>query len=143
MHKYFILISLFIFSSCSTRISGTYNFPMEIKTYDEHQVELEAKCSLYSSETRMKFKTPRTINYLANCGPINIICKVGALSGEFGVIPKKEEELDKNTILSTGAGIIFDRLVDATTPFGMFIRYSNAFDDSVCLIPKKINVQLE
>ena len=116
---------------------------MEIKTYDEHQVELEAKCSLYSSETRMKFKTPRTINYLANCGPINIICKVGALSGEFGVIPKKEEELDKNTILSTGAGIIFDRLVDATTPFGMFIRYSNAFDDSVCLIPKKINVQLE
>ena len=128
MHKYFILISLFIFSSCSTRISGTYNFPMEIKTYDEHQVELEAKCSLYSSETRMKFKTPRTI---------------GALSGEFGVIPKKEEELDKNTILSTGAGIIFDRLVDATTPFGMFIRYSNAFDDSVCLIPKKINVQLE
>ncbi len=143
MHKYFILISLFIFSSCSTRISGTYNFPMEIKTYDEHQVELEAKCSLYSSETRMKFKTPRTINYQANCGPINIICKVGALSGEFGVIPKKEEELDKNTILSTGAGIIFDRLVDATTPFGMFIRYSNAFDDSVCLIPKKINVQLE
>jgi hypothetical protein len=45
--------------------------------------------------------------------------------------------------LSTGAGIIFDRLVDSTTPFGMFVRYTNAFDNSTCLIPKEINIILD
>jgi hypothetical protein len=61
---------------------------------------------------------------------------VEAKSGEFGLMPKPEDEIEVNTILSTGAGIIFDRLVDSTTPFGMFVRYTNAFDNSTCLIPK-------
>ena len=143
MYKYTITVVLIFISACSTRVSGTFNFPMEVKTYDMHEVEIKANCTMYSSETRMKFKTPKAVNYQANCGPINIICKSGALSGEYGVIPKKEEEFDQNAILSTGVGILFDRVVDATTPFGMFIRYSNAFDDSVCLIPKKVNVKLE
>jgi hypothetical protein len=58
-------------------------------------------------------------------------------------MPKPEDEIEVNSILSTGAGIIFDRLVDSTTPFGMFVRYTNAFDNSTCLIPKKINIILE
>jgi hypothetical protein len=45
--------------------------------------------------------------------------------------------------LSTGAGILFDRIVDSTTPFGMFVRYTNAFDNSTCLIPKEIDIILE
>ena len=70
-------------------------------------------------------------------------CKTGTLVGEYGYMPEAEETINTNTILSTGAGIIFNRIVDTTTPFGMFIRYTNAFDDSTCLIPKKIDIILE
>ena len=70
-------------------------------------------------------------------GPINIICKSGRLSGEYGILPENEKEIDTNTILSTGAGILFNRIVDTTTPFGMFVRYTNAFDNSTCLDPKE------
>ena len=91
----------------------------------------------------MEFTSPSQIRYQANCGPINIICKTGTLVGEYGYMPEEEEAINTNTILSTGAGIIFNRIVDTTTPFGMFIRYTNAFDDSTCLIPKKIDIILE
>ena len=91
----------------------------------------------------MEFTSPTQIRYQANCGPINIICKTGTLVGEYGYMPEEEEAINTNTILSTGAGIIFNRIVDTTTPFGMFIRYTNAFDDSTCLIPKKIDIILE
>ena len=91
----------------------------------------------------MEFTSPSKIRYQANCGPMNIICKTGTLVGKYGNMPEDEEAINANTILSTGAGIIFNRIVDTTTPFGMFIRYTNAFDDSTCLIPKKIDIILE
>ena len=141
--KYHLLYIVLILSSCGSRMSGQYNFPMEIKTYDSNEKELSADCKLYSAETRLSFTSPQRINYQANCGPINILCKSGAKSGEFGVMPKPEDEIEVNTILSTGAGIIFDRLVDSTTPFGMFVKYTNAFDNSTCLIPKEINIILD
>ena len=141
--KYYFVIILLILSSCSTRMSGQYNFPMTINTYDTNEEEILSDCNLYSAETRISFTTPHKINYQANCGPINILCKSGSKAGEFGLVPKPEEDVEVNTILSTGAGILFDRIVDATTPFGMFIRYTNAFDDSTCLIPKKINIIME
>ncbi len=141
--KYYFLFALLILSSCSTRMSGQYNFPMTINTYDSNEQELLADCNLYSAETRISFTTPQKIIYQANCGPINILCKSGSKVGEFGLVPQPEEDVEVNTILSTGAGIIFDRIVDATTPFGMFIRYTNAFDDSTCLIPKKIDILME
>tara|TARA_Y100000766_G_C18458888_1_gene389582 strand:+ start:93 stop:467 length:375 start_codon:yes stop_codon:yes gene_type:complete len=124
-------------------MSGQYNFPMTINTYDSNEEELLADCNLYSAETRISFTTPQKIIYQANCGPINILCKSGSKVGEYGLVPKPEEDIEVNTILSTGAGILFDRIVDATTPFGMFIRYTNAFDDSTCLIPKKIDILME
>tara|TARA_Y100000768_G_scaffold328028_1_gene265865 strand:+ start:155 stop:553 length:399 start_codon:yes stop_codon:yes gene_type:complete len=130
-------------SSCSARMSGQYNFPMTINTYDSNEEELLADCNLYSAETRISFTTPQKIIYQANCGPINILCKSGSKVGEYGLVPKPEEVIEVNTILSTGAGILFDRIVDATTPFGMFIRYTNAFDNSTCLIPKKIDILME
>ena len=141
--KYYFVIILLILSSCSTRMSGQYNFPMTINTYDTNEEEILSDCNLYSAETRISFTTPQKINYQANCGPINILCKSGSKAGEFGLVPKPEEDVEVNTILSTGAGILFDRIVDATTPFGMFIRYTNAFDNSTCLIPKKINIIME
>ena len=141
--KYYLIFILIIFSSCSTRMSGQFNFPMTISTFDISEEEILADCNLYSAETRISFTTPQKINYQANCGPINILCKSGSKVGEFGLVPKPEEDIDVNTVLSTGAGILFDRIVDATTPFGMFIRYTNAFDDSTCLIPKEINITME
>lgn len=141
--KYYLFLILLMLSSCSARMSGQYNFPMTINTYDSNEEELLADCNLYSAETRISFTTPQKIIYQANCGPINILCKSGSKVGEYGLVPKPEEDIEVNTILSTGAGILFDRIVDATTPFGMFIRYTNAFDDSTCLIPKKIDILME
>ncbi len=138
-----IIFMLSSIASCSTRVSGSYEFPMQINTFNKYGDTLESSCKLYSSETRMEFNTPSEIKYQANCGPINIFCKTGTLTGEFGLMPEPEEAIDTNTILSTGAGIIFNRIVDTTTPFGMFIRYTNAFDDSTCLIPKKVDIVLE
>ena len=142
MKKHFIVILLFL-SSCSAKMTGQYNFPMTINTYDVNEEEILSDCNLYSAETRISFTSPQKINYQANCGPITIACKSGSKVGEFGLVPKPEEDIDVNTVLSTGAGILFDRIVDATTPFGMFIRYTNAFDDSTCLIPKEINITME
>ena len=141
--KYYLLFIVFILSSCGSRVSGQHNFAMNINTYDSNKKELSANCKLYSAETRLSFITPQKINYQGNCGSINIVCKGGTKSGEFGLMPKAEDEIEVNTILSTGAGIIFDRLVDSTTPFGLFVRYTNAFDDSTCLIPKEINIILD
>ena len=141
--KYFIVFILIILTSCSARMSGQYNFPMTINTYDTSEEEIFADCNLFSAETKMSFTTPQEINYQANCGPINILCKSGSKKGEFGIIPKPEDDIEVNTILSTGLGILFDRIVDTTTPFGMFIRYTNAFDNSTCLIPKEINIIME
>ncbi len=138
----FFLVILLI-AGCGTRVSGSYEFPMQINTFNKYNDPLGSSCKLYSSETRMEFTSPSKIRYQANCGPINIICKTGTLVGEYGYMPEAEEAINTNTILSTGAGIIFNRIVDTTTPFGMFIRYSNAFDDSTCLIPKKIDIILE
>ena len=141
--KYYFLLLIIVISSCGTRMSGQYSFPMTINTYDLNKEEVLADCNLYSADTRLSFSTPKKINYQANCGPINILCKSGTKTGEFGLLPNPEEDIEVNTILSTGAGIIFDRLVDSTTPFGMFVRYTNAFDNSTCLIPKKINITLD
>ena len=136
----FILMSI---SSCGTRVSGSYEFLMQVNTYNKYDDPLKSSCKLYSSETRIEFTSPKEFRYQANCGPINIICRVGALTGEYGLLPEQEEAINTNTILSTGAGIIFNRIVDTTTPFGMFIRYTNAFDDSTCLIPKEIDIILD
>ena len=138
-----IIFMLVFISSCGTRVSGSYEFLMQINTFNKYSDPMESSCKLYSSETRIEFTSPSEIKYQANCGPINIICKTGSLTGEYGLLPEAEEAINTNTIISTGAGIIFNRIVDTTTPFGMFIRYTNAFDDSTCLIPKEINIFLE
>ena len=130
-------------SSCGTRVSGSYEFLMQVNTYNKYDDPLKSSCKLYSSETRIEFTSPKEFRYQANCGPINIICRAGTLTGEYGLLPEQEEAINTNTILSTGAGIIFNRIVDTTTPFGMFIRYTNAFDDSTCLIPKEIDIILD
>ena len=130
-------------ASCSTRVSGSYEILMQINTLNKYNDPIKSSCKLYSSDTRIEFTSPREIRYQANCGPINIICKTGSLTGEYGLLPEEEEIINTNTILSTGAGVIFNRIVEATTPFGMFVRYTNAFDDSTCLIPKEIDIILE
>ena len=139
-----VIISLLTFIvGCGSRVSGSYEFPMQINTYNKYGDSIKSKCKLYSSESRMEFNSPNKIRYKANCGPINIICKSGTLTGEYGLLPEEEKTINTNTILSTGAGIIFNRIVDTTTPFGMFIRYTNAFNDSTCLIPKKVDIVVE
>jgi hypothetical protein len=128
MKNTIIILSLLIISSCSSRATGKYEFPIYIETFDSNKKEIISQCKII---------------YTANCGPINISCKKGNLSGLYGLLPKPEDDVKLNTLLSSGAGILFDRIVDSTTPFGMFVRYTNAFDNSTCLIPKKISIVLE
>ena len=101
--KYYLLLIAFILSACGSRVSGQYNFPMNIYTYDSNKKELSADCKLYSSETRLSFVTPQKINYQANCGPINILCKSGTKVGEFGLMPKPEEEIEDAIIIDVDA----------------------------------------
>ena len=138
-----LILSLLIITSCSSRATGKYEFQMHVETFDSNKKKITSQCKLYSAETRMSFKAPSKIIYTANCGPINISCKKGNISGLYGLLPKPEDEVELNTLFSSGAGILFDRIVDSTTPFGMFVRYTNAFDNSTCLIPKKISIVLK
>ena len=138
-----LILSLLIVTSCSSRATGKYEFQMHVETFDSNKKKITSQCKLYSAETRMSFKAPSKIIYTANCGPINISCKKGNISGLYGLLPKPEDEVELNTLFSSGAGILFDRIVDSTTPFGMFVRYTNAFDNSTCLIPKKISIVLK
>ena len=139
----FFFLIFMLLNGCGTRGSGSYECQMHVNTCNKYNDPLGSSCTLYSSDTRIEFTSPSEIIYQANCGPINIICKTGTLVGEYGYMPEAEEAINTNTILSTGAGIIFNRIIDTTTPFGMFIRYTNAFDDSTCLIPKKVDIILE
>lgn len=138
-----IIFLVTIISACSLKTSGSYKFHIDVATFNNKKEQTTASCKLYSSETRIVFNTPNKILYNANCGPINVVCQRGKLSGQFGLVPKKEEVIEPNTIISGGLGIIFDRVVNTTTPFGMFVRYTNTFDNSVCLIPKEINIILD
>lgn len=130
-------------TSCSSRATGEYKFTISVETYDVNKNMITSQCKLYSADTRISFTAPSEVVYSANCGPINISCTKGNISGLFGIMPKPEDKVELNTLLSSGVGILFDRIVDSTTPFGMFVRYTNAFDNSTCLIPKKIEVILE
>ena len=60
--KYYLLLIAFILSACGSRVSGQYNFPINIYTHDSNKKELSADCKLYSAETRLSFVTPQKIN---------------------------------------------------------------------------------
>ena len=74
----FFLIILLI-TGCGTRVSGSFEFPMQVNTFNKYNDPLGSSCKLYSSETRMEFTSPSRIRYQANCGPMNIICKTGTI----------------------------------------------------------------
>ena len=103
-------LAFLLITGCGTRVSGSYEFLMQVNTFNKYNDPQESSCKLFSSDTRMEFTSPSQIRYQANCGPINIICKTGTLVGEYGYIPEAEEAINANTILSTGAGIIFNRI---------------------------------
>jgi hypothetical protein len=94
MKNTIIILSLIIITSCSSRATGKYEFPMHIETFDANKKEIVSQCKLYSADTRMSFEAPSKIIYTANCGPINISCKKGKLSGLYGLLPKPEDEVE-------------------------------------------------
>ena len=134
----FILVCL---SSCAT-LSGKETYPLDIITIDKKKNLITAECKIFSSTTNRSVETPIKIRFEASCAPINVFCTKGTLSGEYGIIPKVEPFKTTDLLISSGLGAVFDRVVDATTPFGIFVRYARN-DGETCLLPKKITVILE
>ena len=146
--KFFLPIVILLMSSCASTPDGQVSFIMQINTVDKHDTPISAKCSLFSTTTKLTIDAPAEISYVGTCGPINVYCEKDDLKGEQGVFPITEEEkiVDESLFLATGIGYAFDRMVDAITPFGAFLNYSAAFrglDGKVCLIPRTVRVVLE
>ena len=93
MKNLLVLILATIISACGSRVSGSYEFSMQINTYNNQRNHIKSSCKLYSSETRIEFDAPKNIRYQANCGPINIICKSGRLQVNMEYCPKMKKKL--------------------------------------------------
>tara|TARA_B100000287_G_C20331033_1_gene661794 strand:+ start:115 stop:513 length:399 start_codon:yes stop_codon:yes gene_type:complete len=132
---------MFFLSSCAT-LDHNETYSLQIITVDKNKNLINAECKLFSSTTNRIVDTPTKINFQASCAPINVFCKKGTLNGEHGIIPRIEPHNTADLLISSGLGAVFDRVVDATTPFGLFVRYARS-DDETCLLPKKITVVLE
>ncbi len=137
-----------LMSSCASTPDGQVSFIMQINTVDKHDTPISAKCSLFSTTTKLSIDAPAEIAYQGNCGPINVYCVKDNLKGEHGVFPITNEKIVyENLFLSSGIGYAFDRMVDAITPFGAFLNYSTAFRNrngpEECLLPRQIKVILE
>ena len=146
--KFFLPIVIMLMSSCASTPDGQVSFIMQIDTVNKNDELISAKCSLFSTTTKLTIDAPAEISYVGTCGPINVYCEKDDLKGEQGVFPLTEDEkiVDESFFLATGMGYVFDRIVDVITPFGAFLNYSSAFSDvdgKVCLIPRTVRVVLE
>lgn len=141
------LAVLFLLPGCAMTGNGEVNMSIRIETYDKQAYPLEAKCTLYSTNTRLEAYTPTEINYTATCTPINVFCVEGDLKGEYGIIPKRPDDFALGAYaVNSAVGFVFDRLVDTLTPIGALLNYSTSIRDNsgeTCLIPRKIQIVLE
>jgi hypothetical protein len=80
--------------------------------------------------------------FVTQCSSINIVCKSGQLTGEYGVIEEQRNSSADNFIINSGIGYIFDRAVDAVTPMGSLINLMSS-DDEDCITERNITIVLE
>lgn len=146
-NKISIILLIFLLSSCASTPDGPITLKLNIDTVNKKEESIKAKCTLFSTTTKLTIEAPAEILYEASCGPINIFCARGHLQGEVGIFPLEEGKgLDESLLLSTGLGYAFDKMVDAMTPFGAILNYTSVFrseEGKACGIPKKIVVTLE
>tara|TARA_B100000029_G_scaffold417856_1_gene422661 strand:- start:75 stop:521 length:447 start_codon:yes stop_codon:yes gene_type:complete len=146
-NKISIIFLILLISSCATTPDESITLRLNIDTVNKKEESIKAKCTLFSTTTKLTIEAPAEILYEASCGPINIFCERGHLKGEVGIFPLEEAEgVDESLLLSTGLGYAFDKIVDAITPLGAILNYTSVFeseDGKACGIPKRIVVTLE
>ena len=134
----FLVISL---SSCATFQPKDIAININLLTVDKDMNPIDAYCNLYSTSSKLDVLAPKKFTFLTQCSSINILCKSGNLSGQFGIVENEESTTGQDFIISSGIGYLFDRAVDTVTPMGSLINIFG--DDEECVTERDITVVLE
>ena len=128
--------------SCATLQPADVEIKINLLTVDSNQTPLDAVCNLYSSSSKLDVIAPKKFVFVSQCSSINIICKSGQLTGEYGVIEEQRSTSADNFIINTGIGYIFDRAVDTITPLGSLMNLMSS-DEEDCNTERNITIVLE
>ena len=134
----FLVISL---SSCATFQPKDIAININLLTVDKDMNPIDAYCNLYSTSSKLDVLAPKKFTFLTQCSSINILCKSGNLSGQFGIVENEESTTGQDFIISSGIGYLFDRAVDTVTPMGSLINIFGG--DEECVTERDITVVLE
>lgn len=142
--RYFTLIILFstFLQSCATLQPNDVAIKINLLTVDAKQNPIDAVCNLYSSSSKLDVIAPKEFVFMSQCSSVNIICKSGTLTGEYGVIKEKNNTSTDNFIINSGIGYLFNRAVDAVTPMGSLMNFMSS-DQEDCVTERNITIVLE
>ena len=136
-----ILFSAFI-QSCATLQPADKEIKINLLTVDSEQNPIDAVCNLYSSSSKLDVIAPKKFMFVTQCSSINIVCKSGQLTGEYGVIEEPRNTSADNFIINSGIGYIFDRAIDTVTPLGSLMNLMSS-DEEDCITERNITIVLE
>ena len=128
-------------SSCATFQPKDIAININLLTVDKDMNPIDAYCNLYSASSKLDVLAPKKFTFLTQCSSINILCKSGNLSGQFGIVEIEESTTGQDFIINSGIGYLFDRAVDTVTPLGSLINILG--DDEECVTERDITVVLE
>ena len=128
--------------SCATLQPADVEIKINLLTVDSNQTPLDAVCNLYSSSSKLDVIAPKKFVFVSQCSSINIICKSGQLTGEYGVTEEQRDLSADNFIINSGIGYIFDRAIDTVTPLGSLMNLMSS-DEEDCITERNITIVLE
>ena len=142
--RYITIVVLFsaFMQSCATLQPADKEIKINLLTVDSKQNPIDAVCNLYSSSSKLDVIAPKNFVFVTQCSSINIICKSGQLTGEYGVTDEQRNFSADNFIINSGIGYIFDRAVDAVTPLGSLLNLMSS-DEEDCITERNITIVLE
>ena len=142
--RYIIIAILFsaFMQSCATLQPADKEIKINLLTVDSKQNPIDAVCNLYSSSSKLYVIAPKNFVFVTQCSSINIVCKSGQLTGEYGVIDEQRNTSIDNFIINSGIGYIFDRAIDTVTPLGSLMNLMSS-DDEDCITERNITIVLE
>ncbi len=141
MRSFLIIFLATSLSSCATFQPKDIAININLLTVDKDMNPIDAYCNLYSASSKLDVLAPKKFTFLTQCSSINILCKSGNLSGQFGIVEIEESTTGQDFIINSGIGYLFDRAVDTVTPMGSLINILG--DDEECVTERDITVVLE
>lgn len=129
-------------TSCAAMSSKNIAIKINLLTVDKDMNSIDAVCNLYSESSKKDVLAPKEFEFLTQCSSINIICKSGNLTGEYGVPRPIDNSQGESFIINAGIGYIFDRAIDAVTPMGSLMNFMNDPEEE-CSTEREITVVLE